>query len=239
MCVKEYDLTTNANDYLIVTEFLGTDLLTQLFNIDSKNYLSIIDLLCKALVKLHQLGVAHRDIKLENIMLTDKKEIKIIDFGHSIMKSDYNTNNYEIAGTALYMYPGLSRIYHPDFELLQKSDVWSLGIAIFMLLLKNYPYTICNHAESNDDKMIVKYMQEFMQFAKNPEQYGNNYKVEEFNHIMKQGDALFAEAKTRDLYTIDLRELLKGDPKNQKIYVPPSTSSSFTALPVTAETYTP
>ncbi len=237
LCIKESNFDTDDNYIYIVTEFLGTDLLTQSSTINPKNYLLIIHLLCKALVKLHQLGIAHRDIKLENIMLTESKKIKIIDFGHSIIERDYKAHNYEVAGTALYFYPVLNKIYEPTFELLQKSDVWSLGIAIFMLLLKKIPYTICNKAETDDDIAIQKYMTKFMEFAANPTESDESCNYTEFEKIMIQADALFEEGQTQGLYTINLREILTGKPENQKIYVP--STAPIDPLPVTAETYTP
>jgi len=40
--------------------------------------------MCEAVKHMHKKGIAHRDIKLENILIDDSKVLKIIDFGFSI-----------------------------------------------------------------------------------------------------------------------------------------------------------
>jgi len=58
-----------------------------------------------ALAYLHEKGLIHRDIKLQNIMLDKEKKIKLIDFGVSIWKwmLPYESNNF--IGSPCYMAP--------------------------------------------------------------------------------------------------------------------------------------
>ena len=57
----------------------------------------------KAINHLHAQDIVHRDIKPENIMVTENDEIRLIDFGLSIIQETKNLS--ERAGTPLYIAP--------------------------------------------------------------------------------------------------------------------------------------
>ena len=61
--------------------------------------------LLKALLQLHKTGVAHRDVKLENVMITPD-EIKLVDFGFGVQFSARNSGFLKtIIGTGPYVLP--------------------------------------------------------------------------------------------------------------------------------------
>ncbi|KAL2899333.1 SNF1-related protein kinase catalytic subunit alpha KIN10 [Bienertia sinuspersici] len=84
----------------------------------------------------HQNMVAHRDLKLENLVLDENLNLKISDFGLStIMKDDYLVNGN--CGSPHYAAPEVwSR--HP--YLGPPVDIWSCGVILYIMLCAKYPF---------------------------------------------------------------------------------------------------
>lgn len=89
---------------------------------------------------LHSMSIAHRDIKLDNIVVSqDLTEIKFIDFGLCIDFSKCeNQKTKQFCGTIQYMPPEIlqKKSYNP-----KKADIWSLGVLLYRILYNRYPYT--------------------------------------------------------------------------------------------------
>lgn len=90
--------------------------------------LPVIRQISSALLFLHERGVAHRDVSLENILIHDGK-YKLADFGLATVRRTQCTGR---AGKAYYMAPEMVNGCAPYDPL--KADVWSLGIVLFILL---------------------------------------------------------------------------------------------------------
>ncbi|CAI5701189.1 unnamed protein product [Peronospora effusa] len=89
--------------------------------------LTLFSQLARGLTFLHALGVAHRDLSLENILLKDG-QVKICDFG---LSTDANKLSSDVVGKYYYMAPEMTQgaVYDP-----KKADMWSLGVLLFILL---------------------------------------------------------------------------------------------------------
>ena len=100
------------------------------------NQKKIIKELIDAIDYLHSHNYAHRDIKIENILIDKKLDIKLCD-GEYLLKIDdggYNSNS-DICGTELY--------FPPEFEIdipynWKKVDIWSLGFVLLVILSCGY-----------------------------------------------------------------------------------------------------
>jgi serine/threonine protein kinase len=90
---------------------------------------TIIHNLFLAVNHCHALGVIHRDIKLDNIMVTKNNEIRLIDFGLSKMQQISMKKMNTFAGTPIYMAP---EIY--DKSYTYKVDFWAIGVVLVLLV---------------------------------------------------------------------------------------------------------
>ena len=102
----------------------------------------IIRQAANALQAAHEAGIVHRDVKLENIMITRKGEVKVADFGLAqLMRDDaadepHLTRAGVTMGTPLYMSP--EQISGKEVD--HRSDIYSLGVTCYHLLSGNPPF---------------------------------------------------------------------------------------------------
>ncbi|CAF1085670.1 unnamed protein product [Didymodactylos carnosus] len=85
---------------------------------------------------LHGHGILHRDIKLQNLLLTENYDIKIADFGLAKKVETRDEKNHTMCGTPNFLSPEIAMRTAHSFE----TDVWSLGILISTLLTGRPPF---------------------------------------------------------------------------------------------------
>ena len=143
--VPIYDAGEEDGKYYVVTEHIhGARTLAaytkpdNLLRID--DVVEIIYKCSKALYYAHNRGVVHRDIKPNNIMLTNDNDVRIIDFGIAIV-SDSDVSRIEgIAGSPSYMSPEQVQ----SAEITAQSDIYSLGAVMYELLTGFRPFRANN-----------------------------------------------------------------------------------------------
>lgn len=92
---------------------------------------------CEGLSAAHEKGIVHRDIKSENIMVSPKGIVKIMDFGLAkLMGATKLTKAGSTLGTAAYMSPEQAR----GEEVDHRSDIFSLGVVLYELLAGRLPF---------------------------------------------------------------------------------------------------
>ena len=85
---------------------------------------------------LHKKGIIHRDIKLDNILLDENLHPKIIDFGISSI-IEPKRKILDTGGTPAYLAPEVIAAWG---EICYKSDVWSLGVLLYLLIFGQVPF---------------------------------------------------------------------------------------------------
>lgn len=94
----------------------------------------------KALHYAHASGVIHRDIKPSNILLTQERDVRIIDFGIALVADSDVARIEGIAGSPSYMSPEQVQ----SLPLTNRSDLYSLGAVMYELLTGSRPFKASN-----------------------------------------------------------------------------------------------
>jgi len=90
-----------------------------------------------AISHCHLHGIAHRDVKLENIIIQrDDMSVKLIDFGLSRKITDTTKLSSHIAGTIPYIAPEVLRKRYNPFQ----ADIWAIGVVFYALLFAVFPF---------------------------------------------------------------------------------------------------
>ncbi|XP_041964598.1 TRAF2 and NCK interacting kinase a isoform X7 [Alosa sapidissima] len=119
----------------LVMEFCGAGSVTDLIKNTKGNTLKeewtayICREILRGLAHLHQHKVIHRDIKGQNVLLTENAEVKLVDFGVSAQLDRTVGRRNTFIGTPYWMAPEVIACdENPDATYDFKSDLWSLGI---------------------------------------------------------------------------------------------------------------
>lgn len=198
-----------VNNYYIFLEYLKDYVTLSEFikNIGPENEsikLIIIYNLIEGLKQLHSLGIAHRDIKADNIMVNNTGHIKFIDFGLACSKN--HINHLKLSGTVTFLAPEiLLKTIPPKYEDWVKADLWALGMVIYHI----------NNGKSYPDE-ILDYLKSTPYLKKSSFTHAVAYMLGE---IQKGGRiSWYEKLKSKNQYIVScLYRLLQTDPKNRNI----------------------
>ena len=89
---------------------------------------------------VHGMGICHRDLKLENVLLHSDGTVKLADFG---MSKDFSQSIVETRsqiGTLAYLAPELFDNSGDGAYAPEPVDVWALGVMLFIMTVGDYPF---------------------------------------------------------------------------------------------------
>lgn len=138
---KMYHLAKEEKTPYITMEYVSgvslKDFIQKKGRLPEDEAIDIAQQICRGLSEAHELGVVHRDLKPQNIMIDTKGSVKIMDFGiaRSLMAKGV-TQTGMIIGTPDYMSPEQAE----GMEVDQRSDVYSLGVILYEMVTGEVPF---------------------------------------------------------------------------------------------------
>jgi MAP/microtubule affinity-regulating kinase len=147
--VKLLDVRQDGSTVHLIMEYAQGSSLSSFIKsrgLDLQETSKIFRQILAAVCYCHQIGVVHRDLKLTNIIIDSAKRVKILDFGFAAIAHEGLLKMY--CGTREFMAPeiALQKPYNGE-----KVDVWALGVILFVMLTKTYPFV-----GRNDREMLRK-----------------------------------------------------------------------------------
>ena len=139
--IYEVDHTEDGTTFIVMPYYEGATLDHKIDQgpIDETVAISFAKQICKGLSAAHDKGLIHRDIKPGNLLVTeDNDRIKILDFGLAKMSGAADiTHTSSTVGTMAYMSP--EQVADADID--GRSDLWSVGIVLYEMLVGEKPFT--------------------------------------------------------------------------------------------------
>ena len=171
--VKVYEYFINKEEIAIVMELCDNNLFNYCSNrngpLNIEEIREILTQLNNTFKIMNQNRIVHRDIKLENILINyedDKKTkfiVKLTDYSVSTILLSSSRKLQTHVGTPYYMAPEIMI----GEEYNEKCDLWNLGVVIYILFFRLYPY------KGNTEIAILNQIKSFRQ--RNLRKTGNSY----------------------------------------------------------------
>jgi serine/threonine-protein kinase len=137
--IYEIDETDNGQMFIAMAYYEGETIKEKIESgsITIESAMDIMVQICDGLSRSHEAGIVHRDIKPANIMVTQRGEVKILDFGLAKLGGESSLTRTGIAvGTAAYMSPEQASGEVVD----HRTDIWSLGVMLYEIAARKLPF---------------------------------------------------------------------------------------------------
>src|SRR5215831_14276743 len=113
--------------------------------LNTRQRLELMAKVCEAVHHAHQRFIIHRDLKPGNILVDERGQPKVLDFGvarvtDSDAQATRQTDVGRLVGTLAYMSP--EQVLADPLELDTRSDVYALGVILYEALARRLPYTV-------------------------------------------------------------------------------------------------
>jgi eukaryotic-like serine/threonine-protein kinase len=144
--VRAYDVDNDGNIHYLVMEYVeGRDLQQMVKDDGPMDYIVAADFIRQAadgLAHAHKAGLIHRDVKPANLLVDQKKVVKVLDLGLARFTADDRASltvayDENVLGTADYLAPEQALDSH---GVDSRADIYSLGCSLYFLLTGHPPF---------------------------------------------------------------------------------------------------
>ncbi|KAB5595281.1 kinase-domain containing protein [Ceratobasidium theobromae] len=142
--IHTVDIVSDHGHYYEVMEYAPYDLFSVVMSgrMGRPEIYCVFRQICDAVDYLHGMGLAHRDLKLDNCVMTTDNIVKLIDFGTATVfhyPGQSLTLASGVVGSDPYLAPEV--LHAPQYDP-RKTDVWSIAIIFMCMVLRRFPWKI-------------------------------------------------------------------------------------------------
>jgi eukaryotic-like serine/threonine-protein kinase len=153
------DDVTEAGEAFLVMDLLEGETIDALWRkngakLPPDQILSLAYYVLDVLAAAHDKGIVHRDVKPDNLFLTEEQQVKVLDFGVARLneRAQRSTTRSGVTlGTPSFMPPEQARARWDEVD--HRTDIWAMGATMFSLLTGRYV-----HDESTPNEMLLAAM---------------------------------------------------------------------------------
>ncbi|TIA93167.1 hypothetical protein E3P99_00303 [Wallemia hederae] len=166
--IQTVDIISERGHYYEIMEYAPYDL----FSVVMSGKMSRAEIYCvfKQIIDgvdyLHNMGLAHRDLKLDNCVLTDSSTVKLIDFGTATVFKYPGKKTIKatgVVGSDPYLAPEVLYSATEQAQVEGKkeydprlADIWSIGIIFICMLLRRFPWKIPDEKADQSYALFLK-----------------------------------------------------------------------------------
>jgi serine/threonine-protein kinase len=135
-----HEIDEIEGECFIAMEYVEGKSLKELLKEKTLSLMEVLEIaiqICEGLTIAHEKGIVHRDIKSDNIMLSSRGQVKIMDFGLAKLRGVSKvTKTGSTLGTLAYMSPEQAQ----GIEVDRRSDIFSFGVVLYDLVTGQLPF---------------------------------------------------------------------------------------------------